>query len=237
MQNVTDVRSILLLLIRLSPVWMVCTLLCAAGIYCFSAYVLPPSYTASATLYIHNSQTEAPQLDAGNMDTSRKLVDTCAVLLQSDRTLEQVLRRTGGKYTSDVLRKMVHMEAVDRTEVLRISVTAKDPQEAANLCNTFAACAPSELLRVLHSGGVEVVDTAREPEKPSSPNVAANTILGGLLGFGGSVTGILAWELLDRRVRTVEDLERRGVPVLAKIPAERYFGREAARCTGKSPDI
>ena len=70
-------------------------------------------------------------MNAGNVDTSRKLVDTCAVILQSDRTLEQVLRRTGGKQSLEELRGMLTLDSVDHTEILRISVTSKDPQQAA----------------------------------------------------------------------------------------------------------
>ncbi|MFR2562872.1 MAG: YveK family protein [Anaeromassilibacillus sp.] len=116
MQNRMDLRSLLRLIGRSSPIWLLCMLLCAAGVYGVSAYCIPPSYTASATLYIYNSQEDTRELNAGNVDTSRKLVSTCSVVLQSDRTLEQVLRRTGGKRSLEELRGMLHMEAVDHTK-------------------------------------------------------------------------------------------------------------------------
>ena len=126
MHKRTDFPSLLWLLIRSSPIWLLCMFLCACAAYGFSAYVLTPSYTSSATLYIYNSQDTARELNAGNVDTSRKLVDTCAVILQSDRTLEQVLRRTGGKQSLEELRGMLTLDSVDHTEILRISVTSKD---------------------------------------------------------------------------------------------------------------
>lgn len=222
MHNLTDFRSLLRLLGRSSPIWLLCAFLCAGGAYGLSAFCLPPSYTASATLYVYNSQEATRELNAGNVDTSRKLVDTCAVILQSDRTLEQVLRRTGGKHSLEELRGMLHLESVDHTEVLRISVVSDDPDEAAELCNTLVACAPSELLRVLQAGGVRVIDTAAAPEEPDSPHVAGNTILGAGLGLGGSITVILAWKLLDGHIRTTEELEQCGAPVLAEVLVPAY---------------
>ena len=202
MHKWTDFPSLLWLLIRSSPIWLLCMFLCACAAYGFSAYVLTPSYTSSATLYIYNSQDTARELNAGNVDTSRKLVDTCAVILQSDRTLEQVLRRTGGKQSLEELRGMLTLDSVDHTEILRISVTSKDPQQAALLCNTLVACAPSEILRVLQAGNVKVV----------------------LLGLGCSITAILVWKALDGHIRTAKDLEECGAPVLAEIPLPACLG-------------
>ena len=63
-----------------------------------------------------------------------------------------------------------------------------------------------------------VVDRARTPVKPTKPkllkNLAAGALLGLLLGFGGA----LLYELVNRRVRCRDDIERSyGVPVLAEI--------------------
>lgn len=237
MQNRTDLQSLLRLIGRSSPIWLLCMLLCAAGVYGISVYGIPPSYTASATLYIYNSQEDARELNAGNVETSRKLVDTCAVLLQSDRTLEQVLRRTGGKCSLEELRGMLHMEAAGNTEILRISVSSEDPEEAATLCNTLVDCAPSELLRVLQGGGVKVIDTAAVPEQPDFPNAVVNAILGAVLGLAGSVTAILTWNLLDGRVRTAEELAQCGAPVLAEIPIPLRLGEEATWYEGSNQSI
>ncbi|HZR34921.1 MAG TPA: Wzz/FepE/Etk N-terminal domain-containing protein [Nevskia sp.] len=63
-----------------------------------------------------------------------------------------------------------------------------------------------------------VIDRARTPVKPTTPKVmkslAACAVLGLLLGFGGA----LLYELVYRRVRCRDDIERSyGVPVLAEI--------------------
>jgi uncharacterized protein involved in exopolysaccharide biosynthesis len=63
-----------------------------------------------------------------------------------------------------------------------------------------------------------VVDRAHAPAKASSPKVlkslAAGALLGLILGFGGA----LLYELVNRRVRCRDDIERGyGIPVLAEI--------------------
>lgn len=224
MQNRTDLRSLLRLVGRSSPIWLLCMLFCAAGVYGISAYCIPPSYMASATLYIYNSQEGARELDAGNVDTSRKLVSTCSVVLQSDRTLEQVLRRTGGKRSLEELRGMLHMEAVDHTEILRISVSSGDPEEAATLCNTLLDCAPTELLRVLQGGSVKVIDTATVPEHPDSPNAVVNAF-GGCVGIGRFDHGDFDMESPDGRVRTAEEWSVRRTRVGGDPHPVSFWGR------------
>ena len=136
-----------------------------------------------------------PGIECCNVDTSGKLVDTCAVILQSDRTLEQVC---AGQEANNRWKSCVECSLWIQWTIrnLRISVTSKDPQQAALLCNTLVACAPSEILRVLQAGNVKVVDSASVPEKPTSPDLAVNTIIGGLLGLGCSITAILVWKAL-----------------------------------------
>jgi tyrosine-protein kinase len=75
------------------------------------------------------------------------------------------------------------------------------------------------LIQALQTGGAELVQPATLPSSPSSPkpvrNVALGIVLGALLGFG--LAALL--ERIDRRVRSVEELEELyGLPILARIP-------------------
>jgi polysaccharide biosynthesis transport protein len=86
------------------------------------------------------------------------------------------------------------------------------------------------LTQALQTGGAELVQPATPPSSPSSPkpvrNVALGVVLGALLGFG--LAALL--ERIDRRVRTVEELEELyGLPTLARIP-------RSSRLEGRAPE-
>ena len=71
----------------------------------------------------------------------------------------------------------------------------------------------------LRSGNVTALDAARVPTSPSSPNLLRNLLLGLALGGGLAALLAIAREVLDNRLRTVDDVERRlGVPVLGQTP-------------------
>ncbi len=68
----------------------------------------------------------------------------------------------------------------------------------------------AESLRILanlQDGGAQVVQPAKVPSSPSSPRVKSNTVLGLLIGLLLGVGLAFLLERLDRRMKTVEDLE------------------------------
>lgn len=85
-----------------------------------------------------------------------------------------------------------------------------------------------ELTQALQTGRAELVQTADPPSSPSSPKVRRNVmlgiVLGGLLGFG--LAALL--ERVDRRVRSVEELEELfDAPILTRVPRSRSLARQA----------
>lgn len=79
-----------------------------------------------------------------------------------------------------------------------------------------------QLVQALQTGGAELVQPADAPSTPSAPktkrNVVLGVVLGLLLGFGLAALR----DRLDRRVRSVEELEELyGLPVVARIPRSK----------------
>lgn len=70
-----------------------------------------------------------------------------------------------------------------------------------------------------HYTNVRFVGRAPEPLKAAKPNVLKNLILGALAGLMLGVLGPLCYDLLNRRVRCRDDIEREyDIPVLTEFP-------------------
>ena len=67
-------------------------------------------------------------------------------------------------------------------------------------------------------GAVRIVDFAEEPIKPVRPKKRVNLILGLLVGLGLGVGLAFVREYLDTSIKSTEDIDRLGMPVLASIP-------------------
>ncbi|HEX5307725.1 MAG TPA: polysaccharide biosynthesis tyrosine autokinase [Solirubrobacteraceae bacterium] len=76
------------------------------------------------------------------------------------------------------------------------------------------------VLRSLQTGNGEVIAYARPDSAPVSPKPTRDALLGGVLGLLLGCALALLVDYLDRRLKTMEDLERAygGYPVIASIP-------------------
>ena len=67
-------------------------------------------------------------------------------------------------------------------------------------------------------GYVQIIDPSVPPRKPVSPKVPLNLTLGVLLGLALGIGLVFVLDYLDRSIKSPEDMEKRGLNVLASIP-------------------
>ena len=81
----------------------------------------------------------------------------------------------------------------------------------------------AEIEEAVEPGDVQVIDRALIPERPSSPKIPLNILLGLFAGAALGLFAGVARDLLNTRVRSKEDAQSStgGLPVLASIP---HFG-------------
>jgi capsular exopolysaccharide synthesis family protein len=88
-------------------------------------------------------------------------------------------------------------------------------------------------------GDVRVIASALVPQEPVRPNVPMNLALGSLLGLILGIGGAFLRNLLDRKVRSPEDLRDQGENVLGTVPDMRpivesdFGGREYVDAEGR----
>jgi len=80
-------------------------------------------------------------------------------------------------------------------------------------------------------GYIDIIDPAIVPLAPVSPKVRLNVLLGAVLGLGLGIGFVFLREYVDVRVRTPEDLKRRG---LATLTAVAIMDDEIKKLGGKT---
>lgn len=197
--------------------------------------LIKPEYEATSKLYVYNKSDvgSSGAVSSSDISTSKVLVNTYIVVLQSDSVLGQVVDTISQyqglagfeylgtePYTTKKLREMLSAGSINNTESFSVTVTANDPFEAKFINDAILYFLPDEIIRVVKAGAVEIIDKASIPTQPSSPSVLKNTVIGGLLGGVLAAAVVVIMALLDNVIHTEDDLEEEfpDVSVIGIIP-------------------
>ncbi len=201
---------------------LICTIGAALITGYFTANFTTPLYRASVTIYVNNARSDQQinYITSSNLDTAQRLVNTYIHIIKSDSVLEKVADESGLDITVGEIRSVMSATQVGETELFNLYITHADPYRAAQIANAIAEVAPQEITNFVEGSSTKIVDYAKVPVSPSSPNVSRSSILGGLIGCIVALLYITLRVLTDVRIKTEEDMASLFVyPVLGQIPA------------------
>lgn len=178
-----DLRELLWLLKKNLMPLLVCILWGAIGALALSKFVLRPQYQAATTLVVNAGDAQATAVTNDQINSARQLVNTYAVLLTNDALLDEIIGVYGMQDTVESLKKRIAAEAVEQTQVMRITMRDEDPALALAVLNTMVERAPAILMETVKAGSVEIVSPPRVEAAPVFPRIWLNTFIGGAAGF------------------------------------------------------
>lgn len=219
-----DLRQIVGLLVRRLWLLVLCAVLLGALTFGYTELFVTPKYQASVTIYVNSIRTNTDgstaTLTYTDLNTAQRLVATYVNILRSDRVLTSVISELDEPLTPNEIRDMMTAESINNTEVFQVMIANKDPHLAARIANAIAAVAPDEIAQIVTGSSTKIVDYAKVPAKPYTPNTLRNTILGAAAGFALAALVVILQVLLDVRIHDESDLAKLSdAPILGRIPA------------------
>lgn len=209
--------------------WLIilCVVIGAGVGFSVSRYLINPTYAAKISMYVNNNKDRVESsLNINDLNVSQKLVMTYIEILKSDKVLDKVIEKLNLPYKASTLRGMISAQSVNGTEIFEVKLTTEDPEEAALIANTIAEVAPAEIIRVVKAGDVQLIDEAVANPNPVAPNTMLNTLIAAMLGGILAVLMVFLVEMLDTRVKSVEDLQSTyDLPILGSIPDMLDMGK------------
>lgn len=217
-----DLRDMLFACLQRWWLILICIVLAASITFVYTDNFVDPLYRAEVSFYVNNSTVATNpnySISSSDLATSQRLVLTYVNIIKSDLVLEKVVAASGLNITAGQLRGCMTAESMDETELFKVQVTYRDPKIAQQLANTIAEVAPAEIANVMVGSATKVIDYAKIPTAPYSPNVKNNVIIGGLIGAVVAITFLVIRTLMDVRIKCEEDiLMISSVPILGAIP-------------------
>ena len=181
---------------------------------------LPPTYSASATLYVGGKVNPDTFVDTTRIEQHTR---TYSTLAGNPNVAEVVAAELGLGLDRSALLGRTSFAPIERTPLIQISAEAATPEEAQRIANTYATIFVERMMGLFEEGRapaeLSVSEEAVLPTKPAKPNPPLYIGFGGLLALLLALAVALLRERLDTRVRVAAaDDEVLGQPIMARIP-------------------
>lgn len=217
--------------------WLGVVALVLIGILCSAGWILlqKPSYSANSIGYVSIPGGDNMGSALAGDSLAKAKSTSYASFASSRPVAESVINSLKLDVTPDQLLSQISVSSGKGTPEIMIAASASNPQEAQALANAWVT-ALAEQVNILEStsatnGGatpaansiIKVIPLgdAPLPSAPSSPNKKMALILGALVGIVLGVVYALVRNHIDRRIRSVEAVEKAiGTAVVGTIPID-----------------
>lgn len=215
-----DLNEMLRLILKRAWIIVLCAVIVGASVLAYTVNFVTPQYQTSVTIYVNNnSGKETAYISSADLAVALKLVSTYVNIIQSNTVLDKVIAEAGLLLETDQLRKMISTEVMGETEMFQVIVTTPNPQMSVELANAIAKVAPDVITEIIEGSSAKIIDYARLPKGPSSPNYLMSAVVGALVGAILAIAVILIQNMMDACVHNEEELEKIcSIPVLGLIP-------------------
>lgn len=220
---VVDLLHILRTLWHRAWIIVLTGLIAAAIGFCTAAYLITPKYSSSVMLYVNNSSfslgNTSFSISSSEITAAQSLVKTYSEILNNRTTLERVAEKADVSYSYTELYRMIEAAPSNETEIMRVTVTSEDPNEAAKIANSIAEVLPVRISEIIDGASMEVVDSAVPEYNKVSPSITKYTAIGLIIGVLIAVIALVIIAIGDDTIHGEEYvLETYDYPILAKIP-------------------
>ena len=189
---------------------------------------ITPMYESSSMIYLlskSNAITSALDIQLGN-----QMTDDFMVLVTSRPVIEKVIKEEKLDFTYEEMVEKVIVSNPANTQILKIAVQDADPVVACNLANAMAEVTSDRVAEVMNTDKPNVVEEAIVMDKPVSPSVLKNTVLGGIVGVILVMGIVFINFMLDDRIKTEEDITKYlELNTLASIPKMEGMRKDKPR--------
>ena len=200
---------------------IIAVLLCSILMFSYSSWLKKPMYSTSTTVVLvkdDGGNSNETSIEQSDIVLNQKLVSTYRQIIKSRLVVGQVIDQLSLNTTIDNLSNRITVQAVDDTEILKITVTDRDYELAVKIANKLTEVFDKEVTKIYNINNVSVIDVAEVNKTPSNIHTLKDTVIAALVGFVISSAIVFVIFYFDDIIRDSETLEKElELPVLAKV--------------------
>lgn len=222
-----NLKEILYILLNKWWILVISIIIVFSACYVWTNYYVTPEYSSATTLYVgKNVDQVGIQTTDLNMGTS--LIDDYREIAKSKLIAYEVIEKLDlTNMDADTLTSKISVSQRGETRVIQISVTDTDPNLAMEITKTVAEVFREKVIEIMQIENVQIIDKAKMPMHPVSPNKNRNYLMSIILGMALGIGLVFLLHFMDDNVKTPEDVEKCvDLPVIGTIPV---FGAKGGR--------
>ncbi|WP_159316475.1 MULTISPECIES: Wzz/FepE/Etk N-terminal domain-containing protein [Staphylococcaceae] len=178
---------------------------------------MTPKYNSSTQVLVNQKETDS-QMMAQQVQSDLQLVNTYSEIIKSPRILDKVSKNLKGKYSSKEIEGMLTVSNQAESQILNIAVENESREAAGKVANEIANVFSKDVNKIMNVDNVSILSKADNNGNKVSPQPLINAVGGVFLGLIVALIIIFLKEILDKRIKTEEDVEELlDLPVLGTI--------------------
>ena len=206
-----------------------------AGVYV--KFLVTPLYQATSKIYIAGSETT---ISLSDLQLGSSLATDYQEVFKIWHVHELVDEKLNLNYSYGELANMISVSNPSGSHLLYIQVKSPDPEEARLLADTYAEVVQQYISEKMDLRKPQILEKARKPGSPVSPNIRGTVIRGFIFGALAAVAILVLVFLVDDRIRSADDVEKMlSLPTFGMVNLQRAqtsrAESEAAKQLPKTP--
>ena len=212
-----DLVEIFHLLLRKLAVIILWGVIGAAIAGAYTKFLVTPQYESTSALYILPTETESVSMQ--DIQVGSWLTKDFQELALSRPVVESVIDTLHLDMEYGALKNMITVENPEDTRFLKIKVHCSDPKQAQSIADEMSASIAKHVVKIMDMEEPSIAEEASLPDRPVSPSLPKNVVLGGLLGGILAAAIVIIKFLMDDTIKDEEDVKKYlGLNVLAALP-------------------
>lgn len=184
----------------------------------YTVFLKEPLYKSDVNVILVSKNSQSSSLQS-EITANQKLAATYRELVTSRSVLNEVIEDLDLTYTITELQKMITVQNVNETEIIKITVSSSKPKEAKEIANVVAIKFQDEVKDIYNLENVSIVDKAVLDKEPYNINVVKESIIYIALGVVLSCGVIFVIYYFDNTIKSIDQVEKRlGIPVIGTVP-------------------
>lgn len=181
--------------------------------------LIDPLYEINTKVFIGKGEYQQEEYNVSDIQMYQKLLKTYAEIIKTEDLITKSIEKDHLKIeTKEALNNLTVVSLAD-TQILELKYRSKSPDEAIKLISSLKDEFIKLSLELVPNGNIQVIEEARFPTNPISPNkkmgFLMSIVLGLVLGFGTT----FFVEFMDNAYKNKESLEKElDIPVLGTVP-------------------